>query len=97
VDALKQMQFDSVLELGCASGPNLLRIEKEFPGTHLSDVDINAQAIDTARTFLPPDADLRVGSLERAGFGDQSTDVLLIDMVLIRPQKHFGYMITGRV
>jgi ubiquinone/menaquinone biosynthesis C-methylase UbiE len=83
MDALKTMQFGSLLELGCASGPNLLRIQQEFSGTRLSGVDINPQAIATARTFLAPGTKLQTGALEHTGLEDKSTDVVLTDMVLI--------------
>ncbi len=86
VDALHGFEFDgvkldSVLEVGCASGPNLYRIHQEFPEVRLSGTDVNAQAIEVARDFLQ--GDLRVGTLTQADFPDRCADVVLTDMVLI--------------
>src|SRR5579863_1809341 len=83
VDALRTMQFGSLLELGCASGPNLMRIKQEFSGASLSGVDINPQAIATARKFLATGTQLQTGALDHTGLEDKSTDVVLTDMVLI--------------
>ncbi len=81
VDALHRFEFDSVLEVGCASGPNLFRIHKQFPEVRLSGADVNEQAIEVARRFLT--GDLRIGTLTVADFPDQCADVVLTDMVLI--------------
>jgi ubiquinone/menaquinone biosynthesis C-methylase UbiE len=75
------LNFDSVLEVGCASGPNLFRIHREFREVRLSGTDVNAEAIEVARRYLP--GDLRIGTLAQADFPDQSVDVVLSDMVLI--------------
>jgi ubiquinone/menaquinone biosynthesis C-methylase UbiE len=83
IDALKTFRFQSLLELGCASGPNLLRIQKEFPGVRLSGIDLNAKAIETARTHLASGADLRVGSVDEIDLPDKSIDIVVTDMVLI--------------
>ena len=86
VDALHGFEYDgvnfeSVLEVGCASGPNLFRIHKEFPEIRLSGADVNAEAIDVARRYLP--GDLRVGTLAQVDFPKGCADVVLTDMVLI--------------
>lgn len=85
VDALREIEFDSVLEVGCASGPNLFRIHKEFPEVRLSGTDVNQQAIEVARGSV--DGDLRIGTLAQADFADQCADVVLTDMVLIYVAK----------
>lgn len=81
VDALREFEFESVLEVGCASGPNLFRIAREFPGVRLSGTDVNADAIETARRYLA--GDLRLGTLAQANFPARCADVVLTDMVLI--------------
>jgi ubiquinone/menaquinone biosynthesis C-methylase UbiE len=83
VDALRGMKFTQLLELGCASGPNLIRITKEFPGVQVGGIDISADAIETARGILPPNAVLDVGSADNCFFADKCTDVVLADACLI--------------
>ena len=85
VDALREFDFESVLEVGCASGPNLFRIAREFPGVRLSGTDVNEQAISVARRYLT--GDLRIGTLARADFPDRCADVVLSDMVLIYVER----------
>jgi SAM-dependent methyltransferase len=85
VDALRGFEFDSVLEAGCSSGPNLFRIHREFPEVSLSGTDVNEQAIGVAREHL--EGDFRVGTLAEAGFPDQCMDIVLTDMVLIYVSK----------
>jgi SAM-dependent methyltransferase len=85
VDALRGFEFESVLEAGCSSGPNLLRIHREFPHAKLSGTDVNAQAIGVAREHL--EGDFRVGTLAEARFPDQCADVVLTDMMLIYVSK----------
>lgn len=53
VDALYRFEFDglnfeSVLEVGCASGPNLFRIHREFPEERLSGTDVMNWSVSEA-------------------------------------------------
>lgn len=83
VDALRGMKFTQVLELGCASGPNLIRIIREFPGVQVGGIDISPDAIETARKILPPNSVLDVGTAENCFFADKCADVVLSDACLI--------------
>ena len=38
--------LNSVLEIGCASGPSLYLLAKRFPQAQIVGIDINAEAID---------------------------------------------------
>lgn len=84
VNALQRIApFQHLFEMGCASGPNLLRVAREFPGTQVGGIDISADAIATARQYLPKGAVLDVGSVENTFFADKCTDVVLADAVFI--------------
>jgi ubiquinone/menaquinone biosynthesis C-methylase UbiE len=79
---LKSIPFVSLWEVGCGSGPNLIRITRELPNKQLGGSDVNEDAINLAReTFkgglfhVEPGNDLMMS--------DKSCDVMLTDMALI--------------
>lgn len=83
IKALHKMKFATVYEMGCASGANLYRIVKTFPYVRVGGVDLNVDAIETARKFLPGNSLLEARSAEDVFMNDKSVDVLLTDMMLI--------------
>lgn len=83
IDELKKMTFGSLLELGCASGPNLYRIMQEFPRVQVGGLDINAEAIAVAKKYLPPTSVLEVGPLDDMFYSSKSGDCILTDASLI--------------
>lgn len=87
INELKKIKFGSLLEVGCASGPNLHRIRQEFPNVQLGGVDISPDAIEAARRLLPPNTILDVQKADQLMFGDKSVDVILADMALIYLNK----------
>lgn len=80
--------FTNVLEIGCASGPNLYLLAKKFPNARFVGIDINPDAIRKGNIFFKQqgirNVSLFVGKadeLER--FPDKSFDVVFTDAVLI--------------
>jgi ubiquinone/menaquinone biosynthesis C-methylase UbiE len=78
----------SVLEIGCNSGPNLLRIANAFPNAKLRGIDINRQAIEIGRKMLAEtgikNVELDIGKADELEvFRDKSFDIVLTDAVLI--------------
>jgi len=80
---LSRYSFQSLLELGCASGPNLLRVSQQWSGLELGGVDISEDAIKTAKEHLPSGMILDVAPAHNVFISDKSTDVVLTDMCLI--------------
>ena len=90
IDKLKTFKWVSIIEIGCACGPNLMRIVSQFPRADVGGVDINEDAVKTAREIF---ADIFKGTLRGAWFktnsgddimiSDNSTDIVLSDMALI--------------
>jgi ubiquinone/menaquinone biosynthesis C-methylase UbiE len=90
IDKLKTFKWISVIEIGCACGPNLMNIVSKFPRADVGGIDISEDAIKTARDIF---ADLYKGTLRSAWFkvgsgenvmiSDSATDVCLTDMALI--------------
>lgn len=80
---LAKEPFASILEIGCASGPNLYRIQKAFPNVQVGGIDINEDAIEAAKRLVPSAAVLMASSAENLFLSDKSADVILTDMALI--------------
>lgn len=80
--AMARYRFGSVFEIGCASGPNLLRMHYAFPGVQLGGCDISADAINSARLNVPF-AHLDVCAADNVFMSDKSIDMVVTDACLI--------------
>lgn len=88
---LSLFQWQSLIEVGCASGPNLFHLIKRFPRRDIGGVDVNKDAIEVARQVLELARDqmpsrtayAEVTTGDNIFIGDQCTDVILTDMALI--------------
>lgn len=106
VDAVAEFDpLASVLELGCASGANLIRLRERFPAIELIGLDINARAIEVGRKYFSDRGDARVQFFnaqadQLRSMPANSVDVVFTDAVLMfvtpdRVQSVLGEM--GRV
>lgn len=83
IEALKKLTpFESVFEVGANCGPNLTVIGKNFPGTKLAGIDLNADAVTLGKKLVPG-ADWRVGSMVKLPWANKSFDIGLADAVLL--------------
>jgi ubiquinone/menaquinone biosynthesis C-methylase UbiE len=78
----------SILEIGCASGPNLYNIARKFPDADLRGIDINPMAVKKGNEWFRQEGisnvKLEVGRVqELAQFADKIFDVVFTDAVLI--------------
>jgi precorrin-6B methylase 2 len=78
----------SILEIGCASGPNLYRVAKNFPEAEVKGIDVSSIAVQKGNEWFKREGILNVRlelgkaqELER--FRDKSFDVVFTDAVLI--------------
>jgi SAM-dependent methyltransferase len=53
IKILGQLQFETLLEMGCGNGMNLWTIRKAFPGVRLAGMDISEEALAQSRLLLP--------------------------------------------
>lgn len=80
----KDNKVDSILELGCLDGANLISILSECPDAKVSGIDINENAIKYGRDVRKNKADMQVGSLyDLSAFEDKSFDIVFTCGVLI--------------
>lgn len=55
--------FESALEIGCASGPNLYLLAKRFPYAKLQGIDISPRAVAVGRSWLLREGEVKTVSL----------------------------------
>lgn len=79
---LKTFEWQSLLEVGCGAGANLMNIIKCIGKKQLGGIDINADAIEMAQKSFNG-AFFKVSSVEDMMMSDSSVDVVLSDMTLI--------------
>jgi len=100
VDKLKELKWISIVEIGCASGPNLIKIAMEIPRADVGGIDLNKDAILTAQKIFSENkrnAWFKVGNGESVKMSDGSVDMVLSDMALIyvgrtKIKKHISEM-----
>ncbi|MDH4123582.1 MAG: class I SAM-dependent methyltransferase [Thermoplasmata archaeon] len=79
---------NSLLEIGCNTGPNLYRAAKLFPKAKLTGIDINEDAIESGRVFFKQlgmnNVNLIIGKADNlSSFGSKSFDIVLSEALLI--------------
>jgi len=86
--------FENVLEIGCASGPNLYLLAKKFPKAKFYGIDISKKAIKTGQNYFQKEniknIFLKVGKAEDLKrFQDKGIDIIFTDasLIYIGPDK----------
>jgi len=84
----KYAPFRNVLEIGCASGPNLYLLSKKFPSVKLYGVDINKKAIKRGQSWFQSKNIQTVSLLHLKTdklrlFSTKSIDIVFTDAVII--------------
>jgi len=87
VDAVSEFNPKSILEVGCASGPNLYLLAKKYPKAEIWGIDINRQAIEYGQDMFIQEGirnvKLAVGRADSLLFDDNTFDVVISDATLI--------------
>tara|TARA_B100001142_G_scaffold296600_1_gene318397 strand:+ start:585 stop:1271 length:687 start_codon:yes stop_codon:yes gene_type:complete len=79
---------DSILEIGCAAGPNLRLLREKLPNSNLFGIDINNQAIREAQKYFGSMNDNKVFLSSRQAhhldiFEDKNFDVVFSQAVMV--------------
>lgn len=82
MEILRRFWFRAILEIGCASGPNLLRILQHWPGTEVGGVDVSEDAIKQARKNIPQGV-FEVRSADELFFSNNVADGAISDACMI--------------
>lgn len=83
IKRLSEIQWRSMLEVGCGAGANLVRIKQQWPAADVGGIDINLDAIKVASKYLPKAKFMDVGDPRDIFLTDRSVDVVLSDACLI--------------
>lgn len=90
VSALRNVEFNSVLEVGCNAGPNLALIRRSFElaDYNIGGVDVNLDALEKGKSELPG-LEWCEGSVDELPFLDKTWDVVIADAVLmyVEPER----------
>src|SRR3990167_3569759 len=85
-EALREKEFESVLEAGVQWGENLMAIKEKFPDKKLIVVDIDKPVIEEAKVVTA--LDLRVGNLFDLQFADKEFDVVFAEALFVMLPPH---------
>lgn len=75
------IEFDSILEVGCYYGESLLAIEKKFPDKKIVGIDINTDVISEGQKYLKK-AKLIYGDAKKLPFPDKSFDIVFTNALI---------------
>lgn len=80
--------IDSILEVGCASGPNLYLLAKKFPQAHIVGIDINQEAIEYGNAQFAQEGISNVRLIASKAdtleeFSDRAFDIVFSNALLI--------------
>lgn len=75
-------KIDSLLEIGCNCGPNLIALNKKNPNTKIYGIDINYDAIERAKVLVPRGR-FTQGNFIELPYQNGSFDAVLADAVLM--------------
>lgn len=82
IEVLRSFWWQSLVEIGCATGPNLVNIIKHIGGRQVGGCDINAEAIAKAETIFKG-GHFNVCPADDLMMSDKSADVILTDACLL--------------
>ena len=82
LNALEKERFESILDVGCGYGQDLVLIKKQFPNVKMAGIDASVERIGEARAVLDG-AELVVGYASELPFKDKSFDISFTDAVLM--------------
>ena len=88
IERISKFSPNSILEVGCNCGPNLLLLANKFPNAKIRGVDSNPMAIQKGNEWLAQEGISNVRLLEGKAdelgqFNDKSFDMVFTDAVLI--------------
>ena len=77
LSTLEEIQFESVLDVGCGEGRFLWEVSKCFSDKRLVGIDLSARAVQYAK-LLNPEIEFLCGDIAEGASGDEKFDVITL-------------------
>jgi len=77
LEELKQLEFKTLLDAGCGTGPMVTLLVDEFPEVRFTGLDLTPKMIEVAQSKNLPNAEFVVGDCENLPFDEESFDVVI--------------------
>ncbi len=101
VEAVSKFKPTSILEVGCASAPNLRLLAEKYPKAEIWGVDINQKAVEYGNAMFRQDGfkfvNIMIGSADKLLFAEKTFDVVLTDAMLIYIGKDKIRQVMGKL
>lgn len=92
LEELEKEPFDTLLDVGCGTGPMIQLLCGKYPDKHYTGIDITPKMIETANAKRLPNTVFKVGDSENLPFEDNSFDTVICSNSFHHypnPQKFF--------
>ena len=77
LEELKAYPFQTLLDVGCGTGPMIELLLQEFPTPHYTGLDLTPRMIEVAQEKNLPHTNFRVGDSENLPFAEKTFDVVV--------------------
>ncbi|MBQ6520464.1 MAG: class I SAM-dependent methyltransferase [Anaerolineaceae bacterium] len=77
LEELEQEPFDTLLDVGCGTGPMIELLAAKYPEKHYTGLDLTPKMIEVANAKQLPNAIFRVGDSENLPFKPNSFDAVI--------------------
>ena len=77
LEELEKEPFDTLLDVGCGTGPMIQLLCEKYPDKHYTGIDLTPEMIEVAREKNMEDINLVVGDCEKLPFDDNSFDAVI--------------------
>ena len=97
LSTLEEIEFESVLDVGCGEGRFLWEVSKCFSDKRLVGIDLSARAVQYAK-LLNPEIEFLCGDIADSASGDEKFDVITLIETLehVPPNRIAGLVVALR-
>lgn len=80
-----------ILDIGCGTGTNLIRLLKRYPEAHLTGIDLSPEMLEVATKKIGPTSSITLQnkSYQHLDIQDNSIDVILLSYSLTMMQRDY--------
>lgn len=85
-----------ILDVGCGTGENLVRLQQRYPKAHITGIDLSSEMLDVATKKIgsSPNITLKNKSYKNVGIQDHSFDVILLSYSLTMMERDYSSILN---